>query len=66
MTPLSASLRAVASEMRTERLVRFEQRAARLPVLLTLPLMMFILPSLMIVIGTPLALRIIDMLARGL
>ena len=64
-TPLSSSLRTVAAEMRTERLVRFEQRAARLPVLLTIPLMMFILPSLMIVIGTPLALRIIDMLARG-
>ena len=37
----------------------------RLPVLLTIPLMVFILPSLMIVIGTPLALRIIDMMAGG-
>ncbi len=64
-TPLAASLRAVAAEMRTERLMRFEERAARLPVLMTVPLMTFILPSLMIVIGTPLALRIIDMLARG-
>jgi tight adherence protein C len=64
-TPLAGSLRAVAAEMRTERLARFEERAARLPVLLTLPLMTFILPSLMIVIGTPLALRIIDMLSRG-
>jgi tight adherence protein C len=64
-TPLAGSLRAVAAEMRTERLVRFEERAARLPVLLTMPLMIFILPSLMIVIGTPLALRISDMLARG-
>ena len=64
-TPLAGSLRAVAAEMRTERLARFEERAARLPVLMTVPLMAFILPSLMIVIGTPLALRIIDMLARG-
>jgi len=64
-TPLAGSLRAVAAEMRTERLVRFEERAARLPVLLTMPLMTFILPSLMIVVGTPLALRISDMLARG-
>jgi len=64
-TPLAGSLRAVAAEMRTERLVRFEQRAARLPVLMTVPLMAFILPSLMIVIGAPLALRIIDMLASG-
>jgi tight adherence protein C len=64
-TPLAGSLRTVAAEMRTERLVRFEERAARLPVLMTLPLMTFILPSLMIVIGAPLALRIIDMLAGG-
>jgi tight adherence protein C len=64
-TPLAGSLRTVAVEMRTERLVRFEERAARLPVLMTLPLMTFILPSLMIVIGAPLALRIIDMLASG-
>jgi tight adherence protein C len=64
-TPLAGSLRAVAAEMRSERLVRFEERAARLPALMTVPLMTFILPSLMIVIGAPLALRIIDMLARG-
>jgi tight adherence protein C len=64
-TPLAGSLRAEAAEMRTERLVRFEERAARLPALMTVPLMTFILPSLMIVIGAPLALRIIDMLARG-
>ena len=64
-TPLAGSLRMLAAEMRAERLVRFEERAARLPVLLTLPLMAFILPSLLLVIGTPLALRIIDMLGRG-
>lgn len=64
-TPLAESLRTLAAEMRSERLARFEERAARLPVLLTLPLMAFILPSLMIVIGTPLALRIIDMLGSG-
>lgn len=64
-TPLAGTLRLVAAEMRAERLARFEERAARLPVLLTLPLMAFILPSLLLVIGAPLALRIIDMLGRG-
>ncbi len=64
-TPLAGSLRVLAAEMRAARLARFEERAARLPVFLTLPLMAFILPSLMIVIGTPLALRIIDTLSRG-
>jgi tight adherence protein C len=64
-TPLAGSLRVLAGEMRAARLARFEERAARLPVFLTLPLMAFILPSLMIVIGTPLALRIIDTLSGG-
>jgi len=62
-TPLAESLRVLAADMRAERLARFETRAARLPVLLTFPLMAFILPSLMIVIGTPLVLRTVDMLA---
>jgi tight adherence protein C len=57
-TSLAESLRTLAAEMRAERLARFEERAARLPVLLTLPLMAFVLPSLMVVIGTPLVLRI--------
>ena len=64
-TPLAEALRVLASQMRVERLARFEERAARLPVLLTMPLMAFILPSLMIVIGTPLVLRIVDTLGRG-
>ena len=64
-TPLAEALRVLAAQMRVERLARFEERAARLPVLLTMPLMAFILPSLMIVIGTPLVLRIVDMLGRG-
>jgi len=59
-TPLAESLRVLAAEMRNMRLSRFEERAARLPVLLTMPLMVFIMPSLFIVILTPLGLRIYD------
>src|SRR5208282_4829004 len=65
-TPLAESLRILAAEMRAERLARFEERAARLPVLLSIPLMAFVLPSLMIVIGTPLVLRILDTLGTVL
>lgn len=68
-TPLTASLRVLAAEIRAERLAQFEERAARLPVILTIPLMMFILPALMIVVGSSLVLRIMDVLggilARG-
>lgn len=52
-TPLAQSLRVVAAEMRTARLLRMEERAARMPVLLTIPLMGFILPSLVLVCAGP-------------
>ena len=63
-TSLTESLKVLASEMRSDRLARFEERAARLPVILTLPLMIFVLPSLMVVIATPLVLRTLDMLGQ--
>jgi tight adherence protein C len=63
-TSLAESLKILAAEMRIDRLARFEERAARLPVLLTLPLMIFVLPSVMVVIGTPLVLRTLDMLGQ--
>jgi tight adherence protein C len=52
-TPLSEALRAMAAEMRTETLTRYEARAARLPVLLTLPMIVFVMPCVFIVIGGP-------------
>jgi tight adherence protein C len=60
-TPLAESLRMIASEMRQTRHARIEERAARLPVLLAIPMMMFILPCLLMIVGTPAVLRIIDM-----
>lgn len=65
-TSLADTLRIIAIEMRAERTARFEENAARLPVLLTIPLMAFILPSLIIIIGTPLMLRIFDMIGTML
>jgi tight adherence protein C len=59
-TPLAESMRILAAEMRMERMMRIEERAARLAVLLSIPLALFILPCIMIVIGTPVALRVID------
>jgi len=63
-TPLAESMRILAAELRTERLARLEERAARLPVLLAIPMMMFILPCLLMVIGTPVALRVGDTLRQ--
>jgi tight adherence protein C len=59
-TPLAESLRVIAAEMRATRQARYEQRAARLPVLLAIPMLIFILPCLMMIVGTPVVLRIID------
>jgi tight adherence protein C len=59
-TPLAESLRMLAAEMRAARQARIEERAARLPVLLAVPMMMFILPCLLMIVGTPVALRLID------
>ncbi|NUB10818.1 type II secretion system F family protein [Azospirillum sp. Vi22] len=52
-TPLAQALRVLAGEMRAQRLARFEEKAARLPVLLTLPMVVFILPCVFIVVGGP-------------
>jgi tight adherence protein C len=59
-TSLAESLRMIASEMRAERHARIEERAARLPVLMAIPMMMFILPCLLMIIGTPVVLRMMD------
>ena len=56
-TPLSEALRVLSAEMRQEILTRFEEKAARLPVLLTLPMILFILPVLFLIVGGPAVLQ---------
>ena len=57
-TPLSQALRTLSTEMRFETLMRFEAQAARLPVLLTVPMILFILPCIFIVVGGPAGLTV--------
>lgn len=52
-TPLAQALRVLAAEMRQERMTRLEERAARLPALLVMPLILFIMPCLFIVLIGP-------------
>lgn len=52
-TPLVQALRALSAEMRQDQLTRAEERAAKLPVLLTVPMIIFILPTLIIVTVGP-------------
>jgi tight adherence protein C len=63
-TPLAQSLRVLAREMRDERLMKAEEKAARLPATLTVPMVVFILPSLFIVLIGPGILRTLDALSN--
>jgi tight adherence protein C len=62
-TPLAQALRVLAAEMRQERMTWMEERAARLPALLVLPLILFILPCLFIVLIGPSAIRIVEQMS---
>ncbi len=63
-TPLAQALRVVAAERRNDDLIRLEEQANRIPVLLTIPMIVFILPSIFLVIGGPAALEIFDQFVR--
>ncbi|MCB2076319.1 MAG: type II secretion system F family protein, partial [Novosphingobium sp.] len=43
-TPLASALRVLSAEFRNERMMRAEEKAARLPAIMTVPLILFILP----------------------
>ncbi|GGD42419.1 type II secretion system F family protein [Croceicoccus pelagius] len=64
-TPLSSALRVLSAEFRNERMMRAEEKAARLPAIMTVPLIMFILPVLFVVILGPAACSISDALMGG-
>ena len=54
-TPLASALRVLSAEFRHERMMKAEEKAARLPAIMTVPLILFILPTLFIVILGPAA-----------
>ena len=64
-TPLASALRVLSAEFRNERMMRAEEKAARLPAIMTVPLILFILPVLFIVILGPAACSIADAFSSG-
>jgi tight adherence protein C len=52
-TPLSQALRTLAAEMRQERMLAIEEKAIRLPALLVIPLIVFIMPCVFIALVGP-------------
>lgn len=59
-TPLATSLRVLSAEFRNERLMKAEEKAAKLPAILTVPLILFILPTLFIVLIGPATCQLVD------
>ncbi|MBT3360679.1 MAG: type II secretion system F family protein [Rhodospirillales bacterium] len=59
-TPVAQSLRVLSAEFREERMLKAEEKAAKLPATLTVPLIVFIMPTLFIVLLGPAILRALD------
>jgi len=59
-TPLAQSLRVLGAEYRDDRMMKAEEKAAKLPATLTIPLIVFILPTLFIVLLGPAILSAMD------
>jgi tight adherence protein C len=58
-TPLAQALRVLAAEFREERMLKAEEKAARLPATLTVPMIIFILPTLFVVLIGPAMVRVV-------
>lgn len=65
-TPLAQSLRGAAVEMRNDRLLQLEERANRLPVMLTFPVMLLIMPTIFLIVGGPAVIKVLDTFKSGL
>lgn len=63
-TPITQSLRTLARSERTARMLAMEERAAKLSVKITFPMMAFILPVVLIIAAGPAAIKIIQALAE--
>lgn len=59
-TPLAQALRVLSAEQRQDRMMRAEEKAARLPAIMTVPMILFILPAIFIVVLGPAVISIMD------
>jgi len=58
-TSLSDTLRVLADDYRQERMMIAEEKAGRLPALMTVPMMLFMLPALMLIIVGPAIIQVL-------
>lgn len=59
-TPLSQALKTIAADMREERMLVAEEKAAKLPATMTVPMIVFILPAVFIVLIGPAVIQIMS------
>ena len=65
-TSISTTLRVYAAEMRERRRMRAEEKAHRLPVLISIPLVVFMLPVMIGTLMLPAAIRVVTQLLPAL
>jgi tight adherence protein C len=63
-TPLAQALRVLAGEFRHTRMMKAEEKAARLPAVLTVPMMLFILPPLFVILIGPAIIQVLAAMAK--
>ena len=61
-TPLGQSMKNIATNERVQRAARIEARSERLPVLMTLPMLLFVVPGTMMLVAGPAFLQALDAL----
>lgn len=59
-TPIAQTMRVVAEEFRANRLIKAEEKASRLPALLSLPMMVFIFPCIYLIILGPAVISVME------
>lgn len=59
-TPIAQTMRVISEQFRQDRLVEAEEKAAKLPVLMSLPMMLFIFPCIYIVILGPAMIKVLE------
>jgi tight adherence protein C len=64
-TPLAQALRVLAAEMRQDRMLRIEEKAIRLPAVLVIPLILFIMPAVFISLVGPSVLQLSGGILQG-
>lgn len=62
---IATALKVYASEMREARRMRAEEKAMRIPVLLSIPLVLFLLPSMLSVLALPPVINMKNTMASG-